>query len=267
MSKTPISYYGGKQNMVTTILPLIPKHRIYTEAFFGGGAIFFTKEKSESETINDIHNMVVNFYQVIQSNFEDLKAKVEATLFSRASYKVALTIYKMPHLFSKLQQAWAFYIGTNMGFSCQIGSWGYDKYGKQVLKLNNKKIKFNEEIYQRLEHVQIEHNDANKVIKSRDNPDAFHYVDPPYFNSCQSFYSGYTEQDFRELLETLSNIKGKFLLSSYPSEILDAYTKKNGWYTKTFDKPLSAKKGVAGKSRGRKTEVLTANYPISAETL
>ena len=114
MSKTPISYYGGKQNMVTNILPLIPKHRIYTEAFFGGGAIFFAKEKSESETINDIHNMVVNFYQVIQSNFGDLKAKVEATLFSRASYKVALTIYKMPHLFSKLQQAWAFYIGTNI---------------------------------------------------------------------------------------------------------------------------------------------------------
>jgi len=262
MPKTPISYYGGKQNMLKHILPLIPEHIIYTEAFFGGGAVFFAKPPSASETINDVSAMVVNFYQVMITDFEKLKTKIEATPFSRASYMVALSIYKMPHLFDKLQQAWAFYIGTNMGFSCQIGSWGYDKYGKQVKKLLNKKIRFNETIFNRLKNVQIEHNDACKVIKSRDAEDAFHYVDPPYFNSCQSFYSGYTEADFNNLLITLEGLKGKFLLSSYPSDILNEYIQKNGWYTKTFNKPLSAKKGVTGKSRGRKIEVLTANFPI-----
>ena len=75
-------------------------------------------------------------------------------------------------------------------------------------------------------------------------------------------YGGYTKADFKSLLEILSNIKGKFLLSSYPSEILDEYTLKNGWHTKIFDKPLSAKKAVTGKKRGRKIEVLTANYPL-----
>lgn len=30
--RTPISYYGGKQTMLKHILPLIPPHRIYTEA-------------------------------------------------------------------------------------------------------------------------------------------------------------------------------------------------------------------------------------------
>lgn len=39
--KTPISYYGGKQSMLTTILPLIPEHSIYVEPFFGGEAVFF----------------------------------------------------------------------------------------------------------------------------------------------------------------------------------------------------------------------------------
>lgn len=34
--KTPISYYGGKQTMLKHILPLIPQHRVYTEAFCGG---------------------------------------------------------------------------------------------------------------------------------------------------------------------------------------------------------------------------------------
>lgn len=260
--KTPISYYGGKQNMLKHILPIIPKHTIYTEAFFGGGAVFFAKEKSEAETINDISSMVVNFYEVCKTDFENLKTKIEATLFSRASYKVALAIYTMPHLFDKLQQAWAFYIGTNMGFTCQIGSWGYDKYGKQVKKMLNKQIRFNEDIYNRLKEVQIEHNDACKVIKSRDTEDAFHYVDPPYFNSNQAFYSGYTKEDYKRLLDALSNIKGKFLLSGYPSDILEEYSKKYGWHTKTFNKSLSASKAVVGKSRPRKIEVLTANYEI-----
>ena len=41
--RTPISYYGGKQTMLPHILPLIPEHAIYTEAFFGGGAVFWAK--------------------------------------------------------------------------------------------------------------------------------------------------------------------------------------------------------------------------------
>lgn len=262
MPKTPITYYGGKLNMVSEILPLIPKHRIYTETFFGGGAIFFAKEPVESEVINDTNSLAINFYEVVKTDFDALKMKIESTLFSRATYTVAWSIYRMPHLFNTLQQAWAFYIGTVMGFSCQIGSWGYDKYGKRVKAFLNKKILFDASISKRLERVQIENNDALQVIKSRDTVESFHYVDPPYIDSNQGHYGGYTKSHYRDLLETLSKVQGKFLLSSYPSKLLTKYTKKHGWYTKTFDKPLSARKAVKGKSRERKTEVLTANYPI-----
>ena len=248
--------------MLKHILPLIPKHRIYTEAFFGGGAVFFAKQASESETINDTNNMAINFFEVCKNDFDTLKAKIEATLFSRATYTVALSIYRMPPLFNTLQQAWAFYIATNMAFSCSVGSWGYDKYGKRVKAFQNKKLVFDETIAKRLEQAQIENNDALKVIGSRDTVDAFHYVDPPYIDADQGHYGGYTKTHYRDLLETLSNVQGKFLLSSYPSKLLTKYSKKHGWYTKTFDKPLSARKSVNGKSRGRKIEVLTANYPI-----
>ena len=106
--------------MLSHILPKIPEHRIYTEAFFGGGAVFFAKTPVESETINDTNNLVVNFYEVVKTDFDSINAKIEATLFSRATYSVALAIYRMPHLFNKLQQAWAFYIATNMGFACNL---------------------------------------------------------------------------------------------------------------------------------------------------
>jgi DNA adenine methylase len=260
--KTPISYYGGKINMLKHILPLIPPHKIYTESFFGGGAVFFAKEPALSEIINDSNNIIVTFYEVCKTDFENLKQKIEATPFSRASYKVALTIYRMPHLFSKLQIAWAFYIATQLGFASKVGSFGYSRYASQVKAFQKKKISFTDDIVKRLENTQIESHDACQVIKSRDAEDAFHYVDPPYINSNQGHYDGYTEADYQKLLNTLSNIKGKFLLSSYPSEILQEYIEKNNWYIKSFDKPLSAKKVQAGETRPRKTEVLVANYAI-----
>lgn len=262
MPKTPITYYGGKINLVSEILPRIPEHRVYIEPYFGGGAVFFAKEPSEAEVINDTNAMVVNFYEVVKSDFEKLKAKIEGTLFSRASYTVALSIYRMPHLFSKLAQAWAFYVGTNMGFSCKIGSWGFDRYNKRVKAFRNKKLIFNEEIVKRLENVQIEHLDALKVIVNRDAEDVVFYLDPPYPNSDQGHYSGFSEEDFENLLNVLSELKGKFLLSSYPYDILEKYSKQNGWYTQTFGKPLSASNGALSDTRKRKVEVLTANYPI-----
>ena len=261
MPKTPISYYGGKQNMLKHILPIIPKHTIYTEAFFGGGAVFFAKEPAKSEIINDRNNLVINFYEIVKTDFKNLKQKIEATLFSRATYSVANTIYRMPHLFNKLQQAWAFFVATNMAFSCNVGSWGYDKYGKKAKAFQNKKLAFDTSIAKRLENAQIENNDACKVILSRDTEDAFHYVDPPYIDSDQGMYGGYTREHYRELLETLTKVKGKFLLSSYPSDLLEEYTERYGWHTKTFEKPLSAAK-ANNKPRKRKIEVLTADYAI-----
>ena len=60
--KTPLTYYGGKQQLASKIVSLIPEHRIYCEPFIGGAAVFFAKQKSQSEIINDINSEIVNFY-------------------------------------------------------------------------------------------------------------------------------------------------------------------------------------------------------------
>lgn len=57
--KTPITYYGGKQQMASTILAMIPSHKIYCEPFFGGGAVFFAKGASFLEVINDKNDLLV----------------------------------------------------------------------------------------------------------------------------------------------------------------------------------------------------------------
>lgn len=77
--RTPISYYGGKQTMLKHILPLIPSHKIYTEAFCGGAAVLFAKRPSEAEIINDINMELTNFYWCMQVYYSDLKHEINKT--------------------------------------------------------------------------------------------------------------------------------------------------------------------------------------------
>ena len=113
-----------------------------------------------------------------------------------------------------------------------------------------------------MRYTTIECNDAFKVIETHDSEETFVYTDPPYIDTAQGHYGGYTEEHYRRDLETLAAMKGKFLLSSYPSAILDEFIEKYGWYTRTVDRSLSASNAAGSKVRKRKVEVLTANYQI-----
>lgn len=260
--KTPITYYGGKQKLLPLILPAIPDHTLYCEPFVGGAAVFFGKAPSDVEVINDTNSEMVNFYKVVQQDFVSLEKEVKITLHSRRLHKDAKVIYENPHLFSDLKRAWAVWVLSSQSFCAQIdGTWGYDKSKTRTAKqVQVKKERFTMDLAIRLQNVQVECADAIYVIKSRDTDKSFFYCDPPYFNSDCGHYDGYTQDDFEKLLQTLAGIKGKFLLSSYPSPILLSYIKANGWYMKTIEQKVSvnAKSGYLK----RKEEVLTANYPI-----
>ncbi len=262
--KTPISYYGGKQNLVNIIIPLIPPHKTYTETFVGGGAIFWAKPKSEVEVINDINREMINFYECVQNDFIDLEKMVRISLHSRSLHNDATVVYNNPHMFSRIKRAWAVWVLASQSFSSMLdGSFGYDKISSTTSKkISNKRNEFTEEYAKRIQNVQIECTDALRIIRSRDHIDAFHYLDPSYYNSDCGHYDGYTIEDFEMLLKTLSDVKGKFLMSSYPSSILDKYTEDNSWYTKKIEQSVSVANGT-GKPSKKKIEVLTANYDLS----
>ena len=258
--KTPVSYYGGKQLMARYIIPNIPEHKTYVEPFCGGAAIFFAKEKSEVEIINDTDKELMNFYDVLQNDFVALEKEIKISLHSRDLHRKAWTIYSNPDMFNKVKRAWAIWILSSQGFGGMLSSsWGRDKtQNKSAKSVRNKRNDFSEEYAIRMQDVTLESRDAIKVIKSTDYKEAFFYCDPPYYNADMGHYDGYTIDDFELLLKTLSEIEGKFMLSSYPSELLNKYTKKNKWYQFSVDKAVP----ISNKGK-RKTEVLTANYNIS----
>ena len=254
--------------MMTHILKLIPEHSVYTEVFFGGGAVFFAKKPSFNETINDNYDVAVNFYKVLKLRYRQLKKLIDASLISRTEHQRALKIIRgHQSRATDVELAWAFWQCTNFAYSNKIG--GGPKYSNNQFTvvpdtLKRKKERFTELLAKRIEHAYIEHEDALKILHSRNVSGAFHYIDPPYLGTDQGHYSGYSVEDFTRLLDFLSNdLKGKFLLSNYNSEILDEYIAKNNWHKKEIKFRIKAPR----KPKNTKIEVLVWNYDLNGMTL
>ena len=67
----------------------------------------------------------------------------------------------------------------------------------------------------------------------------------------------------KELLDLLTTIKGKFILSNYSSQVLKKYIRQNDWNVEQIDLNMN----VANFNDGprRKRELLVYNYTIQQE--
>jgi len=242
--------------MVKDILPLIPTHQQYVEPFFGGGAIFFAKRPSPHEVINDTLDCAITFYRVLKTRFPELQSMIQATLHSESEHKRAKELLNSE---DDLLKAWAFWVQTQMSFSKNFGAgFAFGNNDKESISLKNKRDNFTDKYSKRLERTEIFCRDALDIIKLKDTPDTFFYIDPPYVSSDCGHYKGYTTEHFKELLDLLATIKGKFLLSSYPEPILLEYRDTHNWnFQDKIDRVSVSGKGTQGKT---KIECLTFNY-------
>jgi DNA adenine methylase len=258
--KSPISYYGGKQNLVNHILPMIPRHEQYGEVFFGGGAVFFAKEPGRNEFINDLDGRVTNFYRVAASSktFPDLQDMILSTAHSEIEHRRSKQVLANSNSHTEIERAWAFWVQTNMSYLHAVGKgFAFQNDRNSAIATRNFKDNFTDQILKRLDRVNIFQRDAVDLINLKGHrPDAFFYVDPPYYNADCAPYIKYGEDDFQRLLEGLGKVKARFILSCYPNECLNAAREKAGWFSIEIEQ-ANASKVRTGK---RKTEVLTYNF-------
>ncbi|MBO0947312.1 DNA adenine methylase [Fibrella forsythiae] len=262
-TSVPIRYYGGKQNMLKHLLPLLPEHRIYVEGFVGGGALFWTKPPSSFEVINDTNGRLLAFYKAIKYDFGSLERLIDETFHAREQFNETKAIYHDPNAdeIEVLAMAWAIWVQANQGFAGQMGnSWGYDRSGKEPSTLYNKKKRFTDAYKERMRFVTVEQRDALKVIDVFDSPHTFFYLDPPYVSAHQGHYKGYTREDFKLLLDKCATMQGKFLLSSYPEPDLLEYRARLGWNVQDHEQTLAVTSNRAEKKK--KIECLTWNYAL-----
>lgn len=263
--KTPITYYGGKQRIADDIVKLLPPHRIYVEPYFGGGAVFFTKKPSYLEVINDHNAMLINFYEQCQNNFEKLAAEIHKTLHSEHMYRKAVDIYNGVVKTDALQQAVSTWIvfAQSWNASARAG-WKFDNGsgGSHMGRVfAHDRRNFCPWIEKRLQYCQISCRNALQVIDDRDSCDTFFYLDPPYPDTNQGHYAGFTQDDLEKLLQKLEHIDGQFLLSNYPGELISFYSSKNNW--RQIQIQLKKDSVLRETPNRKKTEILLMNYNIS----
>lgn len=265
--KTPISYFGGKQTMLKHILPLIPPHTIYTESFCGGCAVLFAKSPAPAEVINDLNSEMVNFYEVAKIHPAELETLVSSTLHSRVQHARAILINNAPDTHTPLERAWAVWTLSKMCFASIIGStFGYNRSGTTCKKIRNAKADFTTALCARLDHVTIENDDALAIIARYDCIGAFHFVDPPYIGTDCGHYEGvFDESNLIALLDLLSTIRGKFMLTMFPNELIEQAASRHGWIIHRVQRTISASKSI--ESRRKQEEWMVCNYTSCSQEL
>ena len=87
--RSVLKYPGAKNRLAPWICEYIPEHKVYLEPYAGSLAVLFNKKRSHIETVNDLHEEVVNYFRVIRDNVEELKKLIELTPYSRNEYEKA----------------------------------------------------------------------------------------------------------------------------------------------------------------------------------
>jgi site-specific DNA-adenine methylase len=81
-----IPWIGGKRRLAKHILPLFPEHTCYAEPFCGAAALYFFKDQSEVEVLNDINGELINLYRVIKHHLDEFVKQFRWSLTSRQIY-------------------------------------------------------------------------------------------------------------------------------------------------------------------------------------
>lgn len=265
---TVLKYPGSKWSTAEWLISNFPygyEKMTYLEPFFGSGAVFFNKKRSVIETINDIDGNVVNLFKVIRDRADELAILIENTPWSRQEYKLSYE-----NIGDELEDARRFLVRLWQA----IGSKTSDITGwrNNIQALNGNVSQWSTklpdrivEVSERLKHingflVQIDNQDAIKLIQRHNRKNVFIYADPPYVLSTRSkriYKHEMNDKDHIELLEVLLQHSGPVMISGYYSELYDKTLK--GWHIE--------KQTAICEGGGQRVEVIWMNYKPPIEQL
>lgn len=200
-----IKWAGGKKQLIEQFKPLFPKEaERYFEPFVGGGAIaFYIIQKNHLKEIylSDINEELINCYEVIRDNVEELISKLKYHRENHNSEYYYALRELTPELLSNVERA-SIFIYLNK--TCFNGLYRVNSKGKfnvPMGKYKNPSI-FQEEdlreISKILSKVKILKMNFENVLDYAKSGD-FIYFDPPYYpiKKGQSFTT-YTKYNFLE---------------------------------------------------------------------
>lgn len=227
-----LKYPGGKFRLASWILDQFPAHTSYVEPFCGAASVFFRKPPSYIEVLNDLDSDVINFFDVLRSQPDQLVRAIALTPFSREEYWRSFTSPDP----DPVEKARLFFVRSWQSFGAisktDRSGWRYDYYdrgdGRKALTEEWSDIDRLQVAATRLKMALLEHDTAINTINRYDTPETLFYVDPPYLPDTRSlrrrsttYNHEMTRDDHRELANVLTNVQGMVILSGYPSQVYD----------------------------------------------
>jgi DNA adenine methylase len=207
----PLSYIGGKNRLAKKIIALFPEHTTYVEPFAGGAQVFFHKNPSKVEVLNDLDGEIVNFFRVCQWHHQELIRYLHFCLASRKLH--GLLRKTNPESLTDVQQAGRFFYLQKNCYGGLVVKQNYHYGVTHCPNYNPERIsELIDKTHQRLMKVQIESQSYDLILKRYDRPTTLFYLDPPYWGR-KLYNHNFSEEDFAALEKRLHFLKGKFILS------------------------------------------------------
>ncbi|KRU29360.1 DNA adenine methylase [Clostridium sporogenes] len=251
MLKPPIPRMGGKSKLRKTIIKMIPEHTCYVELFLGAGWVFFGKEPSKVEVINDIDKDLINLFKMIKYHAPEIERQLEYEFSSRDIFKE----YKDCNVdnLTEINRAVRFLYLISQSFASKMDAYGYGTTSRPKPHIFYKNVL--SDLKERLRNTYVENLDFEKIIEKYDRQHSFFFCDPPYFETM-GYKVKFGEKEHLILRDTLKNLKGKFLLT------INDHPQIREWYQGFNIKEVGVNYSVSRQQEARKKykELIITNY-------
>jgi len=265
-----LPYTGGKAYLADSIVRLLPKTDLYIEPFAGGAKVFFAKEPTKIEVLNDVDEDLITLYRVLQDTKKrsELLKRLKFTLYEEKKHIELKRIYKENNnsfnCLDEVERAHSYFYLLMSSFNKKIGiGFSYAK-ARNIASRFTRKLKTIVYCGIRLKNAIIHCRNAMQIFDMYDTEDAVWYLDPPYLGNtrCSNLYTHEfaDEKEHIDLLERIKKLKGYVILSGYPSELYNSYL--DNWFQikKNITLTVGSKtKGLKRFSGSPRIEVLWLN--------
>lgn len=266
----PLKYHGGKHFLAPKIVALMPPHTHYSEPYFGGGSVLLAKDpEGVSEAVNDLDGGLMNFWRVLQSGrtFNNFVRSVEAIPFSEESWRDPGGECIGTDMDDCTACAVAFFVRCRQSMAGRGGTFSPLSISRTRRGMNEQcsawlnAVEGLPAVHARLKRVAITCRSALDCIRQQDGPATMFYLDPPYLHETRSSSARYgvemDREDHEKLLTTLKDVRGKFILSGYMSNLYSCASHNYIWNLHKFSVPNNA---GSGKVKNIVEECLWTNF-------
>jgi DNA adenine methylase len=208
MLNPPISRMGGKSKLRKQILNLIPEHTCYIEPFFGAGWVFFGKDPSKVEVINDVDQELMNLFKMIKHHPKEIQRLLQYEVSGRDMYYEHKNV--QINTLTEIERAVRFIYVISQSFASKGISYGYGTNTRPSPQIfDTSRL---EELKERLRNTYIENQSFEEIFRRYDRPHSFYFLDPPYFET-DGYQAKFGLEEQLRLRDMLNGIQGKFLLT------------------------------------------------------